>query len=117
MLSAADLELMRDEAEDFLPDTAVIKTPSWVSDGGGGGTTTFTASGTISCRIMPVSGNERIEGARLNTDTEYLVTMPHDAPVNADSVLEIGGNSFSVTNIGEPRSWAITLKVEAKGVN
>lgn len=116
MLSASDLELMRGEAENFLPDTAVIKAPSWVSDGGGGGTTTFTASGTIFCRIMPISGNEKIEGARLDPDTEYLVTAPHDSSIDTDSVLEIDGRTFSVTSVGEPRSWAVSLKVEVKEI-
>lgn len=116
MLTAADLASMRETLEDSLPDMAVINTPARVSDGGGGGTTTFTASGTVPCRIMPVSGNERIEGARLNADTEYLVTTTYDAAIEADSVLEIDSRTFSVTSVGEPRSWAISLKVEAKEI-
>lgn len=116
MLSATDLASARAALEESLPDTAIIKNPSWVSDGGGGGTTTFTASGTVPCRIMPVSGNERVEGARLNADTEYLVTAPYDAAVDKDSVLEIDSRVFSVTAVGEPRSWAVSLRVEAKEV-
>lgn len=116
MLTAADLVSMRETLEDSLPDLAVIKTPSRVSDGGGGDTTTFTVSGTVPCRIMPVSGNERVEGARLNADTEYLVTAPYDAAVDTDSVLEIDSRVFSVTAVGEPRSWAVSLRVEVKEI-
>lgn len=116
MLTASDLVSMRETLEDSLPDTAIIKNPSWVSDGGGGGTTTFTAAGTVPCRIMPVAGNERVEGARLNADTEYLVTTQYDAAIGADSVLEIDSRTYSVTSVGEPRSWAVSLRVEAKEI-
>ena len=116
MLTDADLNSARDAANDFLPDMAVIQTPAWVSDGGGGGSTILTASGTVACRVMPVTGNERLEGARLNPDTEYLITAPHDAPITLASVLEIASRQFSVTAVGEPRSWAVSLKVEAKEV-
>lgn len=116
MLTANELADMRDDLEDSLPDTAVIKSPAWVSDGRGGGTTTFTAAGTVVCRVAPIPGNEKLEGARVHPDSEYLFTLPFDAVLDSESVLSWNGGDFSVTAAPEPRSWALCRPVEAKEV-
>ena len=116
MLSASDLASARAALEESLPDLAVIKNPSWTSDGRGGGTTTFTAAGTVACRITPLTGDDRVEGERLAADSESLVTVPFDATVDSDSVLEIESRLFSVTNLREPRSWAVSQRIEVKEI-
>lgn len=116
MITAAELAEMRDDLEDSLPDLAVVKTQNWVSDGGGGGSTTFTASGTIPCRIAPVQNMEGTTGGRISPDSEYVVTLPFDAAVTTESMLTINTRNFSVTGMREPRSWEISRRIEAKEV-
>lgn len=118
MLTASDLASMRETIEDSLPDTAVIKSRAWVSDGGGGGTTTYTPSGTVECRITPASVSpEAVKGERLHPDTEYVLTFPYDTAIATDSIIALDGRDYSVTAKREPRSWAVSLRVEAKEVS
>lgn len=116
LLSAAQLASMRDTAAQALPGTAVIQTSAWVSDGGGAGTTTFTASGTVACRAAPIDAVEKVQGSRLDPDSEVLFTLEWDAGVDAANQLVYQGGTFSVTGIRAPRSWPITQLVEAKEI-
>ena len=108
---------MRATLDASLPDSAVIKTRAWVSDGGGGGTTTYVASGTIACRIAPVAAaGERVQGEKIHPDTEYVLTFPYDTAVADDSLITLGSRDYSVTSLREPRSWPVSMRVEAKEV-
>ena len=116
MLSDAQLAAMRDTAAQALPGTAVIQSSAWVSDGAGAGTTTFTASGTVACRVAPIDAVEKVEGARLDPDSEVLFTFEWDAGVDAANQLIYQGGTFTVTGLRAPRSWPITQLVEAKEI-
>lgn len=116
MITAAELLAMRDDIEDSLPDQAVIKSQTWVSDGGGGGSTSLVAGGTVPCRIAPLMSEEGTTGGRISPDSEYVVTLPFDAAVTASSVLTINSRNFSVSGMREPRSWEISRRVEAKEI-
>ena len=111
MLTAAELAAMRDVAEDALPGTAVIQTQAFASDGGGGGSVTWTAAGTADCRLAPIRGTEREVGERISPDADFLVTLPFDASVTTDSRLVISGGTFNVEAIRD-RSWKLTTRVE-----
>jgi hypothetical protein len=116
LLSAAQLAAMRDTASQALPGTAVVQSSAWVSDGGGAGTTTFTAAGTIACRVAPIAAAEKVEGSRLDPDSEVLFTLEWDAGVDAADQLVYQGGTFTVTGIRAPRSWPVTQLVEAKEI-
>lgn len=113
MLTPAELDSMRDVAERALPGTAVITLGgTLVSDGGGGGSISYTSGGTVACRIAPISGTEREIADRISSDAEFIVTLPHDANVTTDAKLAIGGSTYSVEAIRD-RSYEITTRVEA----
>lgn len=120
MLTASELTAMRSTLDASLPDSAIIKTPTWVSDGGGGGTTTYTASGTVDCRVTPGAGvagvGEVVRGNRLDPDVDALFTFPYDTAIDANDVIELSGRTFSVKAVAEPRSWSVSLRVDVKEV-
>jgi len=116
LLSDAQLAAMRDTAARALPGTAVIRTSTWVSDGGGAGTTTFTAAGTVACRVAPIDAVEKIEGSRIDPDSEVLFTFEWDAGVDVNAQVVHGGGTFTVTGLRAPRSWPVTQLVEAKEI-
>lgn len=115
-LTAGELSSMRDTLEDSLAGTAVVKVSSWVSDGGGGGTTTWTPSGTVSCRVAPAGGGETTDGSRLQPDTQVIFTIPQDTTIDPDAVIEYESRVYSVTALRAPRTWEISRRVEAKEV-
>lgn len=115
MLNAADLASMRATAEQALPGTAIIQSGTLVSDGGGGQTETFAASGTVSCRVAPAAGNEREEGDRIVADSQYVITLPADTTVETDDRIVVAGITYNVTAVRD-RSWEVTRRVEARKV-
>jgi SPP1 family predicted phage head-tail adaptor len=115
MLTAADIQSMRTVAEQALPGTAVIHSGTLASDNGGGYTETFTASGTVSCRVAPVSGAEREEGDRISAESQYVITLPAGTTVETDDRIVAGGVTYNVTAVRD-RSWEVTRRVEARKV-
>lgn len=117
MLGDAELDAMRSTAGAALPDSAVVKRLTTVSDGGGGKTTTWAAAGTTDCRLAPLigQGTEQESGDRVAPDSPVVVTLPHDADVAEEDRLEIGDATYSVVTIRR-RSWNLTCRVEAREV-
>lgn len=115
MLEAADLQSMREDAARALDGTAVYGGGTFVSDGGGGVTTTFVAAGTVACRMAPIAAGEgeQVSGARLQPDSEVIFTFPAETPVSSNSQIVYSGGTFSVTAVRQ-RSQEITRRVEAK---
>lgn len=120
MLSAGDLASMRAEAENSLPGTAIIQTKTVTSDGGGGGTASWTAAGTVACRLSPGSdgrgGGERVDGERITPDAQFVITLPWDASVTEANRLSIDSTIYSVTEVAD-RDWQITKPVGARRVD
>lgn len=116
MLTDADLASMRTIAGAALPDSCVIQSQAWASDGGGGGTTTWTASGTVDCRLAPVGGmgaSEDRYGDRISAEAEVIFTLPHATAVTRNSRIIHSAGTFNVEAIRD-RSYEVTQRVEAK---
>lgn len=116
LLSDADLDGMRGVLNESLPDTAVIYASSYVSDGGGGGTTSWVAGGTVSCRVGPVSGDEAVFGDRISADAEWIVTLPAETSITTNSQIAVGSKVYRVEALRAPRSYEICRRVEVKEI-
>lgn len=112
MLTDSELSAMRSTVEESLPDTAVIQTSGWVSDGGGGGDTGWTNAGTIDCRIAPISGREDETGERITSESHFILTFPHDTQIDTNSRVLVAGGTFNVETVRD-RSWNTSTRVEA----
>lgn len=118
LLSPGELAEMRGTAEEALDTTAVIQTKSFVSDGGGGGTTAWTPAGTVSARLAPyMSGgnSEGVEGERLSTESQVIFTFPADTVVDHNARVVCDGATYEVTAIRQ-RSQELTRRIEAKEI-
>lgn len=102
---------MRATAAQALPGTAVVQTQAYSSDGGGGGSIAWTASGTVDCRLAPIRGDEREIGDRISADADYVMTLPHDVTVTTNSRILHSGGTFNVEAVRD-RSWEVTTRVE-----
>lgn len=114
LLSDADIAQMRGVMQQALPGTAVIGRDTFISDSGGGGTTTFTASGTVDCRIAPVSGDEQVTGGRVSPDAEWVVTLPAGTVVDRTDQVTIAGSTYDIVAMRAPRSWELSRRLEVK---
>lgn len=113
MLTDSELEAMRATVVESLPDSAVIQTSGWVSDGGGGGTTGWTNAGTVACRIAPSAGADEGEtGERITATGRFVFTFPAETAVTTNSRIIHSGGTFNVENV-RSRSWNTATRVEA----
>lgn len=116
LLSSGDLAAMRGVLAESLPETAVIQTRSYTSDGGGGGTLAYTAGGTVDARIAPLSGSEETIGERLSPNAQWVVTLPANTTVSEDSRIVISGTTYEVEAVRGPRSYELSRRVEVSEV-
>ncbi len=114
MLTDDELASMRDTLNDSLPGTAVVQTSSWVSDGGGGGTTSWVAAGTYDCRVTPTGGLEQSQGDRVQPESEFIFTLPANTSITEDAQIVYSGGTYDVIAMPHPRSYEVSRRVQAK---
>lgn len=104
-----------------MPASGTIYSRSQADDGIGGRTQTYTASGTVDCRIDPLdtqsAGGEPVIADRLATTRQVVITIPAGTAIAATSRIASGGATYEVTNIRAPRSWELTRRVEGVEVS
>lgn len=122
LLKASQLSKMRSKVSAMLPGTAVIHAEGGSVNSKGVFVSSFApvSSGTVACRLDPInvasSDIAVLQGKETQT-TYYRLTLPYDAPVNADNRVVIASNTYSVISLYEDHSWnvskrAIVAKVE-----
>lgn len=115
LLTAAELDSMRDEAVLAMGGTAVITyAGTLVSDGGGGFTGGTTTAGTFPCRVAPVNQSEREIGSRIAAEAQVTITLPAGTPVEPDSHIVCSGGTYEVVGLRERDPYEITRRVEAR---
>ena len=107
---------MRDVAEQTLDGTAVIQARTYSSDGGGGGTSTWSASGTVACHISPITADEREIAERIAADAEWIVTLPAETSITTANRVVIASTTYNVEACRAPRTWEITRRAEVREV-
>ena len=77
-LTAGDLARMRSTSDAFLTGTAIISVATRASDGQGGQTWTYAASGTVDARLAYVRGGSEMEvGGRVAEVSGLVLTVPN----------------------------------------
>lgn len=111
-LSADELSLMRADQARTLPDTAIIKEPTYTPDGRGGFDESYAAvaGGTVSCRADPIGSSrimvERIAGKE-TMEIEYKVTFTYDVPLDADRRIELASKDYEIVAMNVDHSWRV----------
>jgi head-tail adaptor len=96
-----------------LTDTAVLQTRSGVSDSGGGITSSWTAAGTINCRIDALPSAPRVTGGAIDERSTHIVRCPPDTAVTTnDRVAITGRGTYEVTAVRDRTAqWLATFEV------
>lgn len=115
LISTSDLVWMRAQVAQTLPDTAIIKAVTTVSDGAGGRTPTWAAvtGGTVSCRIDPLGSSAAADAVIASQEaitTHYQLTVPHDAPIAQNNQVEINSDVYEVVSLYEDHSWRVSRR-------
>lgn len=103
-----------------LSDTAVIQVDTVTSDTGGGASQSWAASGTLPCRIAPLTNRplSRMVGGQIDERSTHVVTVPPGTVgVDlSDRVAIVGRGTFEVTGVRE-RTDALTGVFEVMQVS
>lgn len=116
MLTADELEWMRETAGEALPSTCIVMGTAWVSDGMGGGTVTWNAVGTVACRLEAQSGDERVSGDRKTVFARYRLTMPYDTEVTEQDKVQVDGVTYRVLFVDTGKSWPVVKRLDVERV-
>lgn len=112
MLSSAEIEAMRVEVGDLLPDTAAIYRRTASTDGVGAPTYAWTMAGETACRITSRGVPQHvIEAAQEMNASAWLVTVPADAGIYAGDRLVIGGRTLAVLGDLAVGAWATARRL------
>lgn len=97
------LGAVRDMASSYMRGTIVIYDYAWASDSIGGGTASYTASGTVYGNVAPApyrwAPTEGVHQDRLQDAPYYLITLPYSATVTTNSRLMSGSTTYEVMEV------------------
>lgn len=111
MMSARELAQTRAEVvERALPDTAVLSSLVSVSDGEGGATNTWTAFGTVPCRLDNLSGSRKPVADAIQSFNSWILTVPYDTEIDTLTRVFVNDYTFTVTGVSDVGSWRIVRR-------
>lgn len=94
--------------------TATVISPTFLSDGMGGFTTSWATLGTYSCRLSPEISSrdtEKVIGERLKSSQIFSIFLPHTATVNEDYRIIVDGQQYEILQIIPPQSYLVEIRV------
>lgn len=114
MLTAAELAEMRSVQDEAMAASCVISRKTLVSDGMGGFTETWAASGTVSCRVWPAteSGAESLIADRITESDAWVITVPYNTDITAKDRVVADGRTFEVIS-AIAHTWETARRVVA----
>lgn len=115
-LSDRHLAKMRAEVNLLLPGTAIIQSNGGSVNSKGVYVDSWAAvsSGTVACRLDPLSTSQSSDVALLQGQerqtTYWQLTVPYNAPLNADNRVVIGSTTYSVVSLYDVPSWNVSTR-------
>jgi len=117
-LSARELADMRGAVSSHLPGTAVIQAATRTSDGQGGETWTYTASGTVDGRLSPdMPGGENPVGGRVAEIGNWILTVPFHTTVDEDDRVVYDSVTYEVSEVLTRVPWELGRRVRLTEVD
>lgn len=114
-ITSSELDQLRLDMAELMPDTAVIQASTWVGDGAGGGSASWTpvTGGTVACRIDPMNLRGVQAGVIAGQETltvRYQATFPHDAPLVENYRVVIGSSTYELVQLDVDHSKRATRR-------
>ena len=112
MLTDEELAGMRETLDLSLPDTALIKRATSVSDGRGGRTQTWTTVATVACRVAPdTTRAESLVSGVVVSVQRWMLTFPSETSVRPDDRIVVATRTFEVVDVRSTRSYEVSCRV------
>ncbi len=112
LLSANELADIRSATELLLPQSVIISALTEVSEGQGGFTQSWAASGTVDCRLVAKQGGERMLAGQIAATGSYMLTVPHDSTIAVDNRATVDGIAYRVLFIDAVKTWRAAIRCD-----
>lgn len=110
-LSAEELQQMRDDIEDLMPDTCNILSLAYTRDNQGGMIETWgTATASVPCRIDFNFGRETLTGGAIQPFTRAMLSVPYNTTITASNRVAWGSYTFNVVAVNLGQSWLVVKR-------
>ena len=105
-LSTLEIAQLRADADDYMPDTCIIQSPTITIDAIGGQSTSWAAAATVSCRLAPqLAGmGEVINAAQITSPTSWVLTVAHDQAIDATQRVVVSSDAYQVERVEDDHS-------------
>lgn len=120
MLTTAELAWMRGEQERLLPGTIVIERYTLTADGMGGFSEAWSAVGTVTGRIYPMTRRGQTEfeaGGQVVSETTWFATLPVGTVVTAKDRLVKGSRSWEISKVNNDEDYQTAVRCELAAHN
>lgn len=112
MLTAAELQEMRDMQASALPGTCTILRKTLTEDGAGGFTEAWeTLAEGAPCRLSPEGGDESVVAARFQGKALRRLTLGFDEEIRGEDRVVIGGVPHEVLSVEGGAQWETARRV------
>jgi len=120
-LFAGELVWARNTVEAFLAGTAVIYTDTRTSDGQGGYTQAYAASGTVSARVAAATtdqfgGQELQVGGRYMEIGSRVMTVPYNTTIDTTDQVVFNSVTYEVVEVYDRTPETLGLRVRLRTV-
>lgn len=115
------LSQMRGDVAMMLPDTCVIQSKTETVDSGGSRRVVWSASGTVACRLDPISTGTRgmiadIAG-RESLENLRQLTIPYDSTIAHGYQVIINSRTYQVIDLIDEHSWKVSVRAVVERVS
>ena len=116
MFCDCELDQIRQDFADSLPERVTIQRETRSSDGAGGQTQTWTAAGTVPCRLDNKSGTRKPVATSLESFTEWMLTVPQSAPLTTANRVTVGTFTYTVKAVSDVGSWSACQRAQVERI-
>lgn len=111
MLTAVELEALRETQELALPAVCQVYARELVGDGQGGQREQWGVGVAASCRLSPMRPEDAQRYAdRLGAASGWVITLGYDVPVRVYDKIAIDGVEYRVIGTNESESWQTAMR-------
>ncbi len=121
MISSRQLARMRADVLRMLPDTGTILGATYVSDGEGGGSVSYSpvTGGTVPYRLDPMNSRQSVEevAGREALISEFILTTPYDTPLAADRRFATASFVYEIRALMDDHSWRVSRRARVARID
>lgn len=111
-IDTEQLNAMREQVAQLLPDSCTIQQTANTKDGKGGFTEAWTTVATVACRLDPMDKPVQPEttAGREAIKNQRRLTVPWDAPIAVNRRVIIGSETYEIRDLSDDSSWRVARR-------